>query len=109
MWNYFLQKKIRSSKLISCVTQVRGWEKNFVDNEVHASWFQSTARASREMSVSARRQGHVRAKNDLSARLRHSSFSNIRAINGYRRRGESRENEHGSLDRWFVILLYFAR
>lgn len=50
-------------------------QKNFVDNEVHASWFQSTARASREMSVNAaRRQGRVRAKNDLSARLRHSSF-----------------------------------
>jgi len=29
----------------------------------------------REMSVNAaRHQGHVRAKNDLSARLRHSSF-----------------------------------
>ncbi|EGI66678.1 hypothetical protein G5I_04795 [Acromyrmex echinatior] len=33
---------------------------NFADNEVHASWFQSTARASREMSVNAaRHQGHL--------------------------------------------------
>ncbi|KYM93333.1 hypothetical protein ALC53_00270 [Atta colombica] len=33
--------------------------KNFADNEIHACWFQSTARTSREMSVNAaRHQGH---------------------------------------------------
>ncbi|TGZ53890.1 Uncharacterized protein DBV15_01823 [Temnothorax longispinosus] len=59
------QKKIRFSKLISRITQVsRGRKKSFADNdynEVHASWFQSTARASREMSVNAarRRQGRI--------------------------------------------------
>ncbi|KYN05573.1 hypothetical protein ALC62_03491 [Cyphomyrmex costatus] len=43
-----------SKPLITCFAN------NFVDNEVHASWFQSTARVSREMSVNAaRRQGHL--------------------------------------------------
>lgn len=94
MWNCCtFQKKFRFSKLISRV------QRKFVDAKktlpitrcMPSGFNQRPGRVAKCPSTAARRQGRVRAKNDLSARLRHSSFSNIHAINGYRRRGESGE------------------
>ncbi|KYN17350.1 hypothetical protein ALC57_10326 [Trachymyrmex cornetzi] len=83
---------------------------NFADNEVHASRFQSTARASREMSVNAaRHQGHEyalgalkevrnnypdqtkRTKNDVSRELKHEA----RALKG-KQRGRRQGNKNVS-------------
>lgn len=63
---YYLKRKFTFRKFL-------GARENRTDNEVRASWFRSTTGASREMSVNAIRRRRARAKNDSSARLRHSS------------------------------------